>query len=253
MDLPKNNFKAAIREGRRQIGVWCSLGDMNSAELLATCGYDWMLYDTEHTAVGVPEAAQFLRTVAPYPVSGIVRPAWNDMVQIKKFLDIGAQTLLIPYVQSADEAEAAVRATRYPPDGVRGVSGVTRATRFGTYDDYANKVHDELCVLVQVETVEAMERIEEIAAVPGVDGIFVGPADLAASLGYRGQQGHPEVRKAVKDCIRRIKAAGVPPGFLSADQSALEEAADAGAVFISIDIDTTMLIREAKKRRAAWA
>lgn len=252
MDLPKNAFKAAIKAGRRQIGLWCSLGDPNSAELLAQCGYDWMLYDTEHSPVGPKEAAAFLRTVAPYPVSALVRPAWNDTVMIKQYLDVGAQTLLLPYVQSADEAAAAVRATRYAPEGVRGVSGMTRATRFGAVENYTARAEEEICVLVQCETVEALSRIEEIAKVPGVDGIFIGPADLAASMGYPGQVSHPEVRKATVDGIRRIRAAGLPPGFLAADESFVAEVIEAGGVFVSSDIDLVMLRQAALTRRALW-
>jgi 4-hydroxy-2-oxoheptanedioate aldolase len=252
MDLPKNRFKAALKAGRRQIGVWCSTGDTVTAELLATCGYDWMLFDTEHSPVGPAQAAAFLRTVEPYPVAGLVRPAWNDLVLIKQYLDIGAQTLLLPYVQNADEAAAAVRALRYPQAGLRGVSGLTRASRYGAIPDYARRAAEELCLLVQVETVEAMAEVEKIAAVPGVDGIFVGPADLAASMGHVGEPTHPEVRKAVVETVRRIAAAGQPAGFLHPDQSFLEEVAEAGAAFIGIDIDLAILRRGAVERRAAW-
>lgn len=252
MDLPHNAFKAALKAKRLQIGVWCSLGDTSSAELLAGCGYDWMLFDTEHSPVGPAEAAAFLRTVAPYPVSGLVRPAWNDVVMIKQYLDIGAQTLLLPYVQSAEEAAAAVRATRYPPEGVRGVSGMTRATRYGEIPDYAERAAEEICVLIQCETGLALSRLEEIAAVPGVDGIFIGPADLAASLGHPGQPSHPEVRKAVLDGIRRIRAAGLPAGFLSADADFVREVIDEGALFVSSDIDLVMLKQAARARRALW-
>jgi 4-hydroxy-2-oxoheptanedioate aldolase len=252
MDLPKNAFKAALKANRLQIGVWCSLGDTNSAELLAGCGYDWMLFDTEHSPVGVPEAAAFLRTVAPYPVSALVRPAWNDMVLIKKYLDIGAQTLLLPYVQSADEAAAAVRAARYGPEGLRGVSGMTRANRYGEVEGYATRAAEEICVLVQCETELALSRIEEIAAVPGVDGIFIGPADLAASLGLVGQTSHPQVKTAVLDGIRRIRAAGLPPGFLAADAGFVGEVIEAGAVFVSSDIDLVLLRQAAKERRKLW-
>lgn len=252
MDLPRNVFKAALTAKRLQIGVWCSLGDTTSAELLAGCGYDWMLFDTEHSPVGPAQASAFLRTVAPYPVSGLVRPAWNDIVLIKQYLDIGAQTLLLPYVQSAEEAAAAVAATRYAPEGVRGVSGMTRATRYGEVPDYARRAAEEICVLVQCETELALSRLEEIAKVPGVDGIFIGPADLAASLGHPGEPSHPQVKQAVLDGIRRIRAAGLPAGFLSADTDFVREVIDAGALFVSSDIDLVMLKQVATARRALW-
>lgn len=252
MDLPRNRFKAALKERRLQVGIWCTIGDTNSAELLAGCGYDWLLYDTEHSPVGPAEAAAFLRTVAPYPVSGLVRPAWNDLVLIKKYLDIGAQTLLLPYVQSAEEAAAAVAATRYPPKGVRGLSSMTRAGRYGAIPGYAARADEEICVLVQCETELALGRIEEIAAVPGVDGIFIGPADLAASMGYPGQTSHPEVKKATLDGIRRITAAGLPAGFLSSDAEFVAEVIDAGAIFVSSDIDLALLRQAAVMSRKRW-
>ena len=173
MDLPINRFKQAITEGRSQIGLWCSLPGSYAAEAVAGAGYDWLLFDTEHSPGDPLTVLAQLQAVAPYPVSAVVRPASNDTVLIKRILDLGAQTLLIPYVQNAAEARAAVSAMRYPPQGVRGVSGLTRATRFGRVPDYARRAHEELCLLVQVETQEAVDAIEQIAAVDGVDGIFV--------------------------------------------------------------------------------
>lgn len=192
-DLKQNHFKRAILEGRQQTGLWCSLPGTYVAELVAGSGFDWLLFDTEHSPGDPLTVIEQLQAVAPYPVSAIVRPASNDTVLIKRFLDIGAQTLLIPYVQSADEARAAVSAMRYPPEGVRGVSGVTRATRFGRIPNYGKRAAEELCLLVQLETAEALEQLEAIAAVDGVDGIFIGPADLAASLGFVGS---PATRKS---------------------------------------------------------
>lgn len=253
MDLPKNAFKAAIKEGRRQIGMWCSIPDGGLVELLAGCGYDWLLIDTEHAAMGPVEAMPMMQAAAAYPVSTIVRPGWNNPVEIKKLLDCGAQTLLIPYVQTADEARAAVAAVRYPPAGIRGVAGVTRASRFGAVKDYTRRAHEEICLLVQVETADALGNIEEIAAVDGVDGIFIGPADLAASMGYPGEPSHAQVKAAVLDAIRRIRGAGLLAGILSLDQPFLREAADAGAVFIAVDVDSVLLRRHAVARAEKWA
>ena len=189
MDLPVNRFKQALRAGRQQIGIWNALPDRSVVELLAGSGFDWMMLDTEHSAADPITMLGLLQAVAPYPVAPVVRPASNDTVLIKRFLDVGAQTLLVPYVQTAAEAQAAVAAVRYPPRGVRGISSISRATRFGRVAGYAARATARMCLLVQVETVETIERIEEIAAVDGVDGLFVGPGDLAATLGYPASRG----------------------------------------------------------------
>ncbi len=252
MDLPKNALKAALKDGRRQIGLWITIPDSGVVEMLAGCGYDWILLDTEHSAMGAVETLPLMQAAAAYKVTTIVRPGWNNPVEIKKLLDLGVQTLLIPYVQNADEARAAVAAVRYPPAGMRGVAGMTRATGYGAIADYTKRAHEEICLLVQVETAEALRHIEAIAAVEGVDGIFVGPADLAASMGHPGEPGHPAVKAAVMDAIRRIRAAGLPAGFLSLDQATLREAADAGAGFIAVDVDAALLRRGALSRLAEW-
>ncbi len=252
MDLPKNRFKAALKAGQRQIGIWCSIPDPNNIELLANCGYDWLLIDTEHTPIESTEAVALLRAAEPYPTTPIVRPGWNDMVDIKRLLDGGAQSLLIPYVQSADEARAAVAAVRYPPRGMRGVSGLSRASRFGAIKDYNIRAEEEICLLLQLETVEAIEHLDEICTIDGVDGVFIGPADLAASMGHLGNAGHPEVRSKIVETIRRLTAADMPAGFLSADQQMARAAADAGALFVAVDLDTALLRRSAVARREEW-
>ncbi|MDO6729396.1 aldolase/citrate lyase family protein [Marinovum sp. 2_MG-2023] len=253
MNLPKNAFKAALKEGRRQIGIWNTIPNNGVVELLAGCGYDWILIDTEHSAMGPEDTVSLMQAASAYPVTTIVRPGWNNPVEIKKLLDCGAQSLLIPYVQNAEEARAAVAAVRYPPEGIRGVAGATRATRYGAVKDYAKHAHEEICLLVQCETQEALEQIEAIAAVEGVDGIFIGPADLAASMGYLGEPSHPEVKAAILDATRRIKAAGLPPGILSLDQPLLREAAEAGSQFIAVDVDGITLRQGAAARAAEWA
>jgi 4-hydroxy-2-oxoheptanedioate aldolase len=243
MDLPENRFKRALRDGRQQIGLWCSLPGSYAAEAVAGSGYDWLLFDTEHSPGDPLTVLPQLQAVAPYSVSAVVRPAANDTVLIKRFLDLGAQTLLIPYVQDADEARAAVAATRYPPAGVRGVSGLTRATRFGRVPGYAKRAAEEICLLVQVETREALDRLEEICAVEGVDGVFVGPADLAASLGHVGEPGHPEVVAAVEDAVRRILAAGKPAGILTPDTAFAKSCIAIGTTFTAVAIDVGVLAR----------
>lgn len=252
MELPKNSFKAALKAGERQIGLWITIPDSGAVEMLAACGYDWLMIDTEHSALDAAGTLPLLQAAAAYPVSTGVRPGWNDPVEIKRVLDCGAQTLLVPYVQTAEEARAAVRAVRYPPAGIRGVAGATRASRYGMVPDYNARAEEELCLLVQAETVATLDNLEEIAAVDGVDGIFVGPADLAASMGYPGQTAHPEVRAAVLDAIRRITASGKPAGILALDPGLLQEAADAGAQFIAVGIDAILLRQSALSLRDAW-
>ena len=252
MDLPENRFKAALREGRPQTGLWCSIPDPGLAEMLATCGYDWLMFDTEHSPMDPLSVQPMLQAVAAYPVSALVRPTGLDVLQIKKFLDSGAQNILIPYVQTPEEAALAVAAAAYPPEGIRGVAGVTRATRWGAVQGYHARARDEICMMIQIETKQGLDRLEEIAAVPGLDGIFVGPSDLAASLGHPGQNTHPEVRAACADAIRRIRAAGLPAGFLSPDDSLLEEMIDAGSLFTAVDLDVTILRRGAIARAQQW-
>ena len=243
MDLPRNEFKRALIEGRQQIGLWCTLPDPSLAELLAGCGYDWLLLDTEHSPADPITVLAQLQAVAPYPGTAVVRPASNDTVLIKRFLDVGAQTLLIPYVESAEEARRAVSAMRYPPAGVRGVAGITRATRFGRVSDYTRRASEELCLLVQVETAAALSALEEIAAVDGVDGVFIGPADLAASLGHPGNPAHPDVKAAIEDAIARIQAAGKPAGILTTDEVFARRCMELGTRFTAVGVDLAVLIQ----------
>ena len=252
MDSLTNTFKAAIRDGRQQIGFWSSIPNPLAIEGLATCGFDWLLIDSEHTALTIPQILGQLQAMAGHATHPVVRVGSLDVVEIKRVLDIGAQSILIPYIQSPEEAHAAVAAVRYPPQGIRGVSGVTRATGFGTVPNYATRANDEICLLLQVETVAALEHIETIAAIDGVDGLFVGPADLAASMGYVGQPSHPEVRKAACDAIRRIRAAGKAAGFLTLDQEVLREVIDAGSNFTAVGIDLPALLGAARVAAAKW-
>jgi 4-hydroxy-2-oxoheptanedioate aldolase len=246
MDLPPNRFKRALAERRRQIGLWCGLPGGYVAELLAGAGFDWIVFDTEHSPNDPLGVLPQLQAAAPYDVAAVVRPAWNDVVLIKRLLDLGAQTLLVPYVQSAEEARAAVAAMRYPPEGLRGVGGLTRATRFGRVPGYAVAAASELCLIVQVETRAALHALEEIAGVEGVDGIFIGPSDLGASLGHAGDPGHPEVTAAVEDAIRRSERAGKPAGMLTLDPAFARRCIEAGSTFTAVGIDVSVLARGAE-------
>lgn len=243
MDLPKNTFKSRMTAGETQIGLWCSLCSNIAAELVSYSGFDWLLLDTEHSPNEVPDILGQLQASAKGTAHAIVRPAWNDPVLIKRYLDIGAATVLLPYVQNAEEAKAAVTATRYPPHGIRGVTGSGRASRFGRVTDYLKKANDEICVLVQVETREAMARLDEIAAVPGVDGVFIGPSDLSASFGHIGNPGHPEVQAAIEDAGKRIRKAGKGAGILTGNEEEARRYIGWGYNFVAVGTDLVLLAR----------
>lgn len=246
MMLPGNRFKRGLKEGRQQIGLWNSIPGSLVAELLATCGYDWVVIDTEHAVTDIPDTLAMMQAMAPYRTHAVVRPASNDTVMIKRLLDLGAQTLIIPYVQNADEARAAVAAIRYAPRGVRGMAGLTRATVFGTVVNYPQRAEDELCLILQVETAEAMARIPEIAAVDGVDGLFIGPADLAASMGHAGNLSHPDVVAAIEAGIKAIRAAGKPAGILTLDPVFAQRCMEWGTTFTAVGMDIALLAQAAR-------
>ena len=252
MDLPRNAFKHALAAGRQQIGLWCSLSHHYALEAVAGAGFDWLLLDTEHSPNDLESLVPQLQAAAAYPTSAVVRVPWNDMVTIKRVLDIGAQSLLLPYVQNVAEARAAVAATRYPPGGVRGVAGSTRATRFGRVKDYARRASEELCLLVQVETREALGEIDAIAALDGIDGIFIGPADLHASMGFTGQTAEPTVVSQIEDALRRIRRAGKAPGILTADEALARRYIEAGSLFTAVGVDVSILARETDKLAARF-
>ena len=252
MDIPTNAFKQAILAGRQQVGLWVSLASPYSAELVAGSGFDWLLIDGEHSPNDPTTVLPQLQAVAPYPVSAIVRPAWNDKVLIKRYLDIGTQSLLVPYVETEAQAQAAVAAIRYPLRGVRGVAGVTRASRYGRVTDYVKHAERELCMLVQIESRLGLDNLEAIARTDGVDGVFIGPADLAAGLGHLGQQAHPEVQKAIEDAIQRIKACGKPAGILAVDEASARRYMDWGTTFTAVGLDAMILRVESEKLRAKF-
>ncbi len=252
MNLPVNDFKRAILAGRQQIGLWVSLANAYCAEIVGGAGFDWLVIDGEHSPNDPPSVLPQLQAVAPYPSEPVVRPAWNDTVLIKRYLDIGARSLLIPYVQDAAEAAAAVAAIRYPPKGVRGVAGMTRASRYGRIDGYVKHADAELCLLVQVETRRGLDHLEAIAKVDGVDGVFIGPSDLAAGLGHLGEPGNAEVQSAIKEAIRRIRGCGKPAGILATDEASTRRYIEWGTVFTAVGLDAMVLARESEKLAAKF-
>ncbi|WP_418320124.1 aldolase/citrate lyase family protein [Piscinibacter sakaiensis] len=249
MQLPPNAFKRALAEGRPQAGYWLSLGNAYSAEVAAGAGYDWLLIDGEHSPIDTESMLAMLQTIAAYPASAVLRPAANDRMLIKRALDIGAQTLLVPYVETAEEAAHAVESMRYPPRGKRGVGGATvRATRFGRIGNYAQACEAELCLLVQVETRRGLDNLDAIAAVDGVDGIFIGPADLATDLGFPGQPSHPQVLQAIEDAIDRTRANGKACGILTLDPALARRFEQRGCLFTAIGVDVVTLARGAERQ-----
>jgi 4-hydroxy-2-oxoheptanedioate aldolase len=252
MDLPRNAFKRALAAGKPQIGLWSSLSSNYTVEVIAGAGFDWILLDSEHSPNDLENLLTQLQAAAPYPTHPVVRVPWNDMVNMKRVLDIGAQSLLIPYVQNADEAREAVAHTRYPPAGVRGVAGTTRASRFGRVKDYAKLAHEEICVLVQVETQPALDNIETICGIEGVDGVFIGPADLHASMGHAGEVANPKVKPLIDDAIRRIRRSGKAPGILTPNEADARHWLDCGALFVAVGSDVGILARGAEALAAKF-
>ena len=246
MNIPKNRFKEALLKNQHQKGLWLTLASSYSTEALAGAGFDWLLLDMEHSPNEMDTILAQLQVLAAYPVNAVVRPVWNDPLLIKRLLDIGVQTLLLPYVQNALEAEQAVRSMRYAPQGIRGVSSVTRATHFGRVKDYMKGCEEELCLLVQIETQVSLDHLEAIANVDGVDGVFIGPADLSASLGFPGQQDHPIVIKTIEDAIKRIRACGKGAGILTADKKLAKHYINAGTTFTAVGVDAALLARAAE-------
>lgn len=240
--VPINQFKLALKEKRLQVGLWSTLCHPYAAEVVARAGFDWVLFDMEHSPSDIQTALGQLQAVAPYPVTPVLRPTWKDVVQQKRLLDIGAQTLLLPYVESAEEAAQAVAGMRYPPRGIRGVAGATRASGFGQVKGYMQACEEQLCLLVQIESLEGLENLEAIAGADGVDGVFIGPADLSANMGYPGNPGHPEVQAAIEKAIARILACGKAPGILTTDEAFARHCIDLGCVFTAVGVDTSVLL-----------
>jgi 4-hydroxy-2-oxoheptanedioate aldolase len=248
-----NKFKQALKAGNPQIGLWSSLANSYVAEALATTGFDWLLLDGEHAPNDLRSLLAQLQAVAPYSTHPIVRPPIGDVVLIKQMLEIGVQTLLIPMVDTAEQAARMVAATRYPPRGIRGVgSTAARSSRWSSIDKYLHKADDEMCVLVQVETKVGFANLAEIAAVDGIDGVFFGPADLSASMGYLGQVTHPEVVAALTQGVESVRAAGKAPGILMTDNSASQYYLDKGALFVAVGVDAMLLVQAAKTLAAVF-
>jgi 4-hydroxy-2-oxoheptanedioate aldolase len=256
LQTPVNPFKQAMADGQAQIGLWLGLADAYSAEIIAGTGYDWLLVDGEHAPNDVRSILHQLQAIAsaasalpagvrpPHPIARV--PVGNTAL-IKQYLDIGAQTLLVPMVDTAEQAQELVRATRYAPEGVRGMgSALARSSRWQAYPQYVHEANQQVCLLVQAETVEALKNLDAIAATPGVDGVFIGPADLSASMGHRGNPEHPHVQAAIHDGITRILRAGKAPGILATTDAQARQWLAAGALFVAVGVDTMLLASAAQ-------
>ena len=240
--MQTNGFKAALARGEVQIGGWVGLADGYAAEIAGEAGFDWLLIDGEHAPNDIRSMREQLTALGRSASHPVIRLPVGEAWMIKQAMDIGAQTLLIPMVDSAAQAAGLVAAMRYAPVGVRGMgAGLARASRFSGIAEYVHKADDEACLLVQVETVKGLEALDAIVAVEGIDGVFIGPADLSADMGYRGRAGAPEVVAAIEGALRRIRAAGKAAGILATDEAQARHWIAAGANFVAVGIDVLVL------------
>ena len=251
MELPQNRFKQAINQGEKQVGIWISLCSNVAADVVAPAGYDWALIDMEHSPNDFLSVLGQLQVFAGGHTTPLVRVPWNDTVAVKRLLDLGAPGILFPMVQSVQEAEKAVAATRYPPNGVRGFSGNMRGNRFGRVTDYVARIEDELAVLIQLETRSAVENAEDIAGVDGVSGVFFGPADIAADIGVIGQPLAKEVWDLIMPAARKLIARGIPVGTLVMDVAFAAELLNEGFSFVACAADSSLLARAADAQLAS--
>jgi 4-hydroxy-2-oxoheptanedioate aldolase len=237
-----NPFKRALREKRTQIGMWLALANPYTAEICATAGFDWLLIDGEHAPNDIPLILSQLQVLAAYPAHPVVRATTGNSVLIKQLLDIGAQTLLIPMVETAEQARDLVAAVRYPPRGIRGIgASISRVSRWMAFPDYLADGEEEICLLLQVESRLGLDNVAAIAQVDGIDGVFLGPSDLAASLGHRGNPGHPDVVAAIEGAIATILATGKPAGLLTPDERLARRYLELGATFVAVGTEATLL------------
>lgn len=242
----RNLFKQALAAGERQVGFWCGMASAISAEILAGAGFDWIVVDGEHAPNDIPLLVAQLQAMRGGTAEPVFRVPWNEPVIIKRALDAGARSLLIPFVQNAEQARRAVSAARYPPRGIRGAAVVPRANDYGRVRDYHRNAHLNTCILVQIETGAALEEVEAIAVIDGVDGLFIGPSDLAADLGHLGDNRHPDVQAAIKAAARRIRAAGKSAGTLSGNLDEVEPLFEMGFNFTAAGSDVGLLARSAE-------
>lgn len=247
MPAPKNHLKEALGRGERQIVCWVSMANAYAAEMIATAGFDGLVIDGEHAPNDIVTLRDQLQPIQLSGVSAIARVPVGEVWLIKQVLDAGAQTVLVPMVDTAEHAALMAAAMRYPPHGIRGVGGGgARATRFGSITDYIATANDEICLIVQAESALALQNLDDILAVDGVDSVFIGPADLSADMGHPGNAGHPDVQAAIEDAITRIAKAGKAPGILTKELADAKRYADLGATFLAVGIDVSLFVDAAR-------
>lgn len=252
MPSPANAFKAALTGPRPLIGIWSMLNSSTAVEALGGSGFDWILLDGEHSPLELQDAISHLRALGTSATLPIVRLPDNDPILFKRFLDAGATTIMLPHVESAAEARAAVDAMHYAPRGSRGVAAMHRASRYGRTPQYLQTASDSLCLIVQIETPLALERLDEIAAVPGVDALFFGPGDLSAAFGHLGQPDHPQVQEAIAQAFARAQRLGVPAGVLAPNPAAAQRYLEMGFAFVSVANDLATLVQNADAAAARY-
>jgi 4-hydroxy-2-oxoheptanedioate aldolase len=253
MKLPQNKFKKTLSSNKTQFGLWMGLPDSICAEIGAGAGFDWLLIDAEHAPYDLRSIQNHLQAIAPYDVPAIVRPPEGTTAIIKQLLDIGAQTLLIPMVNTAEQARQLVQDSLYPPKGIRGLgTSRARAAHWNGVEGYLQKANDEICLIVQAETKQAIDNLDEIAKIDGVHGVFIGPSDLSASMGYVGNPGHPEVVAAVEKGIETIIKAGKAAGVLAVDKKLAEGYAAKGASFVGVGVDASLLATSVRNLAAQF-
>lgn len=249
MPAPRNHLKSRLAQGETLHGCWLGMADAYAAEMAASCGFDWLLIDGEHAPNELRTTLAQLAVIEPSESLPVVRLRDDDPARIKQVLDAGAQSLLIPMIESAAQARRVVAATRYPPEGVRGVgSSLARASRFSAIQDYLETANGQICLILQIESRAGLAALDDILALEGVDCVFIGPADLAADMGHLGNAAHPEVRAAVMGAIRRIAASGKAAGVLSTEDAFIAECKAAGARFVGVGIDVLMFVEALRAR-----
>lgn len=242
MQMPINKFKKELAKNIPVWGCWAGFATGYAAEIVAGTGFDWLLIDGEHAPNTVPTILAQLQAMAPYSTAPVVRSVNQDPALLKQLLDVGVQTLMVPMVESAEQAAALVRATRYPPHGIRGVGGgLVRATRWDGVDDYLKSAHESLCLIVQVESPKGVEQAAAIAATEGVDAVFIGPADLSVGMGHPGNPGHLDVQDAIENVIKTVQAVGKPVGILAPVEEDARRYQVLGCQFIAVGIDISLL------------
>ncbi|MVO15434.1 aldolase/citrate lyase family protein [Parasedimentitalea huanghaiensis] len=253
MAAPHNSFKQALADGERQIGCWVGLADGYAAEIMGTAGFDWLVIDGEHAPNDIRSLRDQLIALQASDSHPVIRLPVGETWMVKQALDVGAQTILVPMVESAEQAAELVRACTYPPHGTRGVgAALARATQYSSVSDYIPTADAQICLLVQVENRAGIAALDDILAIEGVDGVFIGPADLAADLGYGGNAGAPEVQAVIADALARIKAAGKAPGILGVTEQATQGYLDMGAQFLAVGIDVLILAQTARALAKHW-